>query len=197
MKNCNDYEIELSALLDGESSPAMALRLVDHVASCSGCSEFVRGLRSTQSLIDSLQLESESVPGEEAVGTIVPRQKRFLGLRPQWAIGLAALLIVSVSIWFGTDVGTPNSLTNDIRDGELNIRLEEHKGRMSDERFFALVSELLQADRRYQNEMYVVLDEIRIGGESGESRRSDDTRDAGESDDLDLTSFSPQTAAME
>ena len=197
MKNCNDYEIELSALLDGESSPAMALRLVDHVASCSGCSEFVRGLRSTQSLIDSLQLESESVPGEEAVGTIVPRQKHFLGLRPQWAIGLAALLIVSVSIWFGTDVGTPNSLTNDIRDGELNIRLEEHKGRMSDERFFALVSELLQADRRYQNEMYVVLDEIRIGGESGESRRSDDTRDAGESDDLDLTSFSPQTAAME
>ena len=198
MRHCSDYEIELSALIDGESNPAMALKLVEHVASCSSCSTFVRELRSTQAFVDSLQVMPDSEPEPVATVPIEGQHQRVLWMRPQWAVGLAALLIVTVSLCFGTNIGAPGGLTNDMRDGELVIRLEENKGRMSEERFVALVSELLQADRRYQNEMYVVLDEITHNRSSGESRSFDNSRGTEESDDSEWSSsFSPLTAAME
>jgi len=198
MRNCCDYEIELSALFDGESNQAMALKLVEHVAACSSCSSFVRDLSGTQAIIDSLLVDNQPEAGAATTPTLEKKRLRVLGLRPQWAIGIAAALILTVSIWFGTAVGTPFGLTNDMRDGELVIHLEEDKGRMSDERFVALVSELLRADRRYQDEMYVVLDEItqtRSSGESRSVRRSDRT---GENHNSEHTepSLLP-TAAME
>lgn len=181
MTRCSDYEVELSALMDGESDPAMALRLVEHVASCQSCSRFVRELRSTQTLVDGLEFVVESAHEAAEIVPIERKRMRVLGLRPQWAIGLAALLVLIVSVWFGADPATPTSLSNDLRDGELVIRLEEDKGRMSDERFVALVSELLRADRRYQNEMYTVLDEIARDRESGKSRSSNRTTEYAES----------------
>jgi len=198
MKDCCDYEIELSALFDGESNQAVALKLVEHVAACSSCSSFVRDLRGTQAIIDSLPVDKQTEAVAGTTQSLEKRRLKVLGLRPQWAIGIAAALILTVSIWFGTGVGKPFGLTNDIRDGELVIRLEEDKGRMSDERFVALVSELLRADRRYQDEMYVVLDEItqtRSSGESRSVRRSDRT---GENHNSEHTEPSlPPTAAME
>jgi len=35
--NCNGYEREISALFDGESDPARALELLQHVAACPSC----------------------------------------------------------------------------------------------------------------------------------------------------------------
>jgi hypothetical protein len=186
MRNCSDYEIELSALLDGESNPSMAVQLVEHVATCESCSSFVRELSSTQAIIEGLHVDTQPETGPAAVQSIETKRRRVLGLSPQWAIGMAAALLLTVSIWFGAGVGTQTGFTNDIRDGELVIRLEEDKGRMSEERFVAMVSELLRADRRYQNEMYVVLDEITQSRSSGESR----SPASGESS-------SPLTAAME
>jgi hypothetical protein len=196
MTHCNDYEIELSALLDGESSPAMALKLVEHVASCSACSTFVCELRNTQAFVDGLQVVPDSEPEPKAPLPIERKSTRILRLRPQWAIGLAALLILTVSFWFGTDTGVPSGFTNDLRDGELVIRLEEDKGRMSNERFVALVSELLRADRRYQNEMYMVLDEITQNGVSGESRISTGAAESGEYDESEWNTPSPSTASL-
>lgn len=198
MNRCNDYEIELSALIDGESDPAMALELVAHVAECAACSSFVRELRATQDLVDKLQTARSDEQGSVDVVPISTRQKKSWGFRPQWAVGIAALLVITVSLWFGSDVGAGVGLTNDLRDGELVIRLEENKGRMSDERFVALVSELLQADRRYQNEMYVVLDEIANHRSSGESRFSENSSGNEEFDYYDRSeSSSPLNAAKE
>ena len=194
MNRCSDYEIELSALVDGESDPATALKLIEHVAACSSCSAFVRELRSTQDIVDSLQLAPEPDPEPVDVLPIELRRRRVFGLRPQWAIGIAAMLIVTVGVWLGSGVSAPLGFTNDLRDGELVIRLEEDKGRMSDERFVALVSELLRADRRYQNEMFLVLNELSNNGASGESR----SNRSGEHDrDESTESYSPLTAAME
>ena len=197
MNRCSDYQIEISALVDGESDPAMALKLVEHIAECSDCSTFVRELRATQKLIDAIPTipETDSHAGE--VVALKTRRPRVLGLKPQWALGIAALLVITVSVLFSNGVGTTAGLTNDIRDGELVIRLEENKGRMSEERFVAMVSELLRADRRFQNEMYVVLDEITQNRESGESRSTDvsiGTSDYGDSEWVE--SSSSQNAAM-
>jgi hypothetical protein len=197
MNRCSDYEIEISALLDGESDPAMALTLVEHIAECAACSTFVRELRATQKMIDSVPTipDTESHAGE--VVALATRKTRVLGLKPQWALGIAALLLITVSVLFSNGVGTTARLTNDIRDGELVIRLEENKGRMSEERFVAMVSELLRADRRFQNEMYVVLDEITQNRESGESRSADVSIGTSEYGDSEwVESSSSQNAAM-
>lgn len=196
MTFCDDYEIELSALLDGESNAAMALKLVEHVASCSACSTFVRELRSTQACVDSLRMVPESELESKATLPVDRKSTRMLRLRPQWAIGLAALLIITVSFWFGTDIGVPSGFTNDLRDGELVIRLGEDKGRMSNERFVALVSELLRADRRYQNEMYMVLDEITQNSMSDEARISRGVYESEEYDESEWNTPSPSTASL-
>jgi hypothetical protein len=198
MRQCSDFEIELSALFDGESDPAMALRLVEHVARCPSCSSFVRDLRSTQDMVD--RLNAGAAPQPEAVVVAHSEQQRryAFGLRPQWALGLAAALVLTVSVWFGSNAVSPASLTNEASHGELVIRLGENKGQMSDERFVALVSELLRADRRYQDQMYLVLDEISHNGASDESRLSDDTHGRGEHRRPERSeSDTPLTAAME
>jgi anti-sigma factor RsiW len=197
MTRCSDYEIEISALTDGESDPAMALKLLTHVAECSACSEFVRELRMTQELVDSIPEVPEDESQSAEIVSIPRRRPSVLGLKPQWVLGLAALLVVTVGVWFNTGIATSANLTNDLRDGELVIRLEEDKGRMSEERFVAMVSELLRADRRFQNEMYVVLDEITQNRESGEHRSVDASNGTGEEEDSEwLEPSSPSTAAM-
>jgi hypothetical protein len=100
-------------------------------------------------------------------------------------------------VFLNPGTGNVGAISNDLRDGEIVIRLEEDKGRMSDERFVAIVSELLRADRRYQNQMYAVLDEVTQNLASGESGSLDDESWSGESDyDIGESSASP-TAAME
>jgi len=129
---------------------------------------------------------------------IEARRKRAWALRPQWAVGLAALVVLTLGVWFGAGSSPALGSTNDLRDGEIFIRLEEDKGRMSEERFVALVSEILRADRRYQQEMYVVLDEITQRRPSGESRNSDTPAGAEEGRDTRWReSSSPFSAAME
>jgi len=171
MKQCSDYEIELSALYDGESDPAMALRLVEHLVNCKECSAFVRELGTTQRMIDENLAGDHVSPEKQAPVAAIESKRRpgFFTSRPQWAVGLAAILVLTVATWFGVSTNSSSGLTNDLRDGELVIRLEEDKGRMSDERFVALVSELLRADRRYQRQMYVVLDELTQTGDDGET----------------------------
>ena len=40
MKGCEYYEVEISALLDGESDPARAVEILDHVTRCPSCRQF-------------------------------------------------------------------------------------------------------------------------------------------------------------
>ena len=67
MKRCNEYEVELSAMLDGESDPATAVMLMDHISQCESCREFYRELRSFQSLVDDLSLEGDAESERRAV----------------------------------------------------------------------------------------------------------------------------------
>ena len=164
---CQDYEIELSALSDGESDPKMAMRLVEHVAECSECASFVKKLRSTQ---DAVELAFPELGSSFQIPKDNKPSSRFgVSKVPKWAWGLAAGWLVAAGLWFSY-ADTPESrAAADMRDGEMVIRLEEDKGLMTDERFVALMTELLRADRRYQSQMLDVLDELHNDHESGES----------------------------
>jgi hypothetical protein len=188
MRTCNDYEIELSALLDGECDPAGVIDLMDHVTTCSECSSFYLELRSFQETVDGAEL----MPSRDAdsVSSAEPERKAgFLsGWIPNWGLGVAAVAVVTVvaaGLWFGgafnSNSGdtTPVEMTGsadvnpdgiaagepsdeEVKDAAENvmITLGENSGQMDEERFIELVTEILRADRRYQEEMYVVLDQV-------------------------------------
>jgi len=205
MRTCNDYEIELSALLDGECDPAGVIDLMDHVTTCSECSSFYMELRSFQETVDGAELapsrDADSVssaePGRKAgffglirSGGLMPRG----GWTSDWGLGMAAVAVVTVvaaGLWFGgafnsntsntsnTSGTTPVEMTGnaggnpdgraqdepsseEVKEAAENvmITLGENARQMDEERFIELVTEILRADRRYQEEMYVVLDQI-------------------------------------
>ena len=66
MKRCEEYEVELSAMLDGESDPATAVEMMDHICQCSSCRDFYKELRSFQSLVDGLSPAPAELPVPES-----------------------------------------------------------------------------------------------------------------------------------
>ena len=48
MKSCEEYEIELSSLLDRELPPAAAAEALEHALTCAGCNHFYRAARRLQ-----------------------------------------------------------------------------------------------------------------------------------------------------
>ncbi len=183
---CQDYEIELSALFDGESEPRTALELVDHVAECSSCASFVKELRAVQNTIEGAFPTADDT---HQPPIDIP-QKTVLTRVPKWTWGLAAGWLVAVGMWFSSFDSSERRTVADMRDGEMVIRLEEDKGLMTDERFVTLMSELLRADRRYQSQMLDVLDELHNDDESGETRQITTMSDASNSDKRE---WSPQS----
>ncbi len=156
MTQCSDYEVELSAIFDGESDPATALELLEHVASCPSCAAFARDLRTMQANIDLVYV----APGPEPIA-VLPLERRRRPIRvTRWAWGLAAAAVVAVGLSYGVKAALPGGVTGAERDRQVVIRLEENRGAMSDERFIAIVTELLRADRKYQYQMYAVLEAL-------------------------------------
>jgi len=151
--------MEISALFDGESDPATALELLEHVASCPACAAFARDLRTMQANIDQVYMVPE-VPEPEPVA-VLPLERPRRSIRvTRWAWGLAAAMVVAVGLSYGITAALPSGVTGAQRDREVVIRLEENRGAMTDERFITLVTELLRADRKYQYQMYAVLDAL-------------------------------------
>ena len=168
MKSCEEYEIELSSLLDRELSPAAAAEALEHALACADCNHFYRAARRLQEAAvptaaaadDEAQLEPERA--EE-----LWRQVRAAGA-PRWSsaagwlrpLRAAALIVLGVGggYWlasFGSGgtmalpIQPPTAGTN-VAVGTIAPAMDEH-------RFVALAAELLGADVRYQRAMLQVL----------------------------------------
>jgi len=156
MSACEQYEIEISALLDGESSPAKVIELLDHLVQCPACQEFYQDLRSFQTTVDELP-DLAVIPTRP---TLRQRLRSRAGVVPQWAWGLAAVFLFMVGVVGVTTI----SITDepDLANSTIpaTITLEEHRGQMNDGRFLEIVTELLQAGRQYHNEMAEILKQI-------------------------------------
>lgn len=178
MTECRDYELEISALLDGESDPSTAMELLEHVGTCRACGTFVRDLRSAQSKIDRVY----GVAGPELTEGSPPRRERRIGHMPRWAWAMAATIVVAVGGYVAIEADYSNHSANTLGDGEIVVRLEEDRGAMSEDRFIELTTELLRADRIYRDEMYSVLDAVRSGESSNERSMTEGTNESGEAE---------------
>jgi hypothetical protein len=172
MSVCERYRIEMSALLDGEADPAAALAILDHAAACAGCRAFWREMRRGQALLDRLAPAAEPAAADPQPA-VAPRGRRGFRTRtPQWAWGLAALLILAVGLGAVGLMDRPWRDRTPLEGELLTVRLEEDPGGMDELRFVEMTTELLRADRRYHEKMYEVLDRVRELESSDESPRT-------------------------
>ncbi len=169
MKRCKEIEIELSAMLDGESDPATAVALMDHISQCGSCREFYTELRSFQSLVDDIspvvQTRTAAQPDRRRWSWLIPT--------PGWAWGAAAAVAIAIGSY---SIGVLQVSGGD-DDGRFTIDRTEGSSSIDDERFVELASEILGSDRQYQQQMYQILGEIETNEGSGEAPASDEFDD--------------------
>jgi predicted anti-sigma-YlaC factor YlaD len=169
MSGCENYELYISALLDGESSREDVLSVLDHLPGCASCRAFYVSAREIQHVIDARPTDVAVIESLEIAAAPLPaapaprRQAQVLRLTavPRWTWAAAAALLLALAFWLydgpaGLDAGgEPGRSTSTI-----DITLEAHKGQMSEAEFVALTVQLLQADRAYQRQMLQLLNDI-------------------------------------
>lgn len=161
MNACERHQMEISALLDGESTPAAAIRVLDHLTACPSCRSFYGEVRGFHDLVSDLRDAWDAGDAGDAGNAGAARRPRSRLLRwtaaaPRWTWGLAAVLALAVGWWgvarFGPPVGPAGAGT-----APVTIELGGDAGRMDDARFVEMTRELLQADRRYHRMMLGLL----------------------------------------
>jgi predicted anti-sigma-YlaC factor YlaD len=79
MKNmtCQELVELVSAFLDGELDPTTERRLVDHVAICDGCGNYIDQFRQTISTLAELPDEAQGVLSPERRGTLLAEFRKL------------------------------------------------------------------------------------------------------------------------
>ncbi len=179
MNACEHHELEISALLDGESTPAGAIAVLDHVTRCPSCRLFYREARTFQECIGGLSapLSAGTAPPVATPGSGKPpapgrgRGRRPIRSVPRWSWPLAAALVIALGWWIsGELVGrrAPSAAAS----APMTIQLGSDPEAMSDARFLELTRELLQADQGYRRMMLGLLSALDRGeDETAETSR--------------------------
>ncbi len=157
MSNCENHQIEISALLDGECSSDELLPLIDHLSLCADCRQLYQEMRLFQNNLDATPL-----PESEAIAVPEKDKAKSMLRFPRaayWATPLAATIALVIGL---TQFDLPNVNVTRIdsvrEDSVISIELEKNKGEMTDDRFVDLAVELLSSDQKYQQTMADVLE---------------------------------------
>lgn len=171
---CEAHEAELSALLDGEVDRERLLPTLDHLVRCPACRSFYRRSRALDGTLALLREGEAEEPSPDAPWEGIRRRAGLSPPRrrpPAWAWPLAAGLLLAVGLAWAA--GTLSGPSIPPPDEVLEVRVESERGRMSEERFLELTTELLRADRRYHLALEQVLAEVNrrtFGGEGSVER---------------------------
>lgn len=116
---CDELKVELSAWIDGELSADGRARVAEHLRTCRECSEHVRRLQDTSSLVRALPAPSAPASITEAAMRHVSAMTRQ-GASPRphrrfsfaWAVPAlsAGLVGLAAAIAFGVFVGRPEQV---------------------------------------------------------------------------------------
>jgi hypothetical protein len=209
------WEIEISALLDGELEPERVLPLLDALARDAGLRRFYQRARSLDAALLAGNLGPEAAPasprlwdriraGMEAGtsspawwkggwrgGTGLPRMVRV----PAWTLGAAAAVFVVLLAWRAApDLSTrlrigPGAAAES--GGLIEVGLGSRPEAMNDRRFVELTAQLLEADPRYRRKMLQVMEEVRDAGFIAEGSNESGRRTEGEGPSGRTTSETP------
>ncbi len=186
MNECERFEIELSATVDGAGDPVASLELLDHLVLCGACREFYRQARTIDALAGAAA--PPAAPDEDSWERIAteaglePHRRRGGSRVVALTLRLAAVLVAGIGLWAVGALRLPPSLA--VRDG-MEVRVGEDRGRMSDAQFVEIAVTVLKADRKYRDKMVEILTAVDRSRPAGEDRRDRTLRavaDDGETD---------------
>ncbi|MBS1262131.1 MAG: hypothetical protein MAG453_01470 [Calditrichaeota bacterium] len=176
-------EENLSAIMDGELRGEPLLESIDALVEDASLREFWRNARSLQKALNRRAEAGADTPPEalwerveRRTGT---RRAKVISLKrwsPQvWAAAASIVLVFSLAL-AGLLRGTlpPEAAAR-------TVELGSREGRMSEQRFVQITSELLMADSRYHRKMLEVMETVNreVYGAGGETR-AEETRAASE-----------------
>ena len=163
MKNCEHYEILLSSWLDDQLDRAGQVELLDHVVRCDSCREFYLDARGLDGLVAAVRTPAGAERPSLEVWKLIKRDARrseettMWQRLPLWARQAAAVFVVAIGLgvlmWNAPFTVAPPP-------GDVEIRLGEDAGNMTEDRFIELTREVLRADRRYHLALYQVMDQV-------------------------------------
>jgi hypothetical protein len=145
------WQVSLSAALDGELDASETQELLDAMAASPECRNQWQQIRAFDR-----NLETMRRPASGRLRSPSPVSRRPLA----WLVPIAAVLaLLGVGLLRPERAPIPD--LQDPTAESLTVRLEGHRGQMTDLRFVQLVVEVLEADQRYQDKMRQVLEEVR------------------------------------
>lgn len=153
MNSCEQVEVELSALMDGELESEAIPRALEHLRECNACELYFQQLMK-------LDRASHLLRRDESKRETTTQR---VGVRPLRGVLRNAWIAAAVLVAFLGGMMLPTSdLAADVpnRDEVLELSLGEDAGKMADARFVSLTVELLRADPRYHVAMYQVLQDV-------------------------------------
>ena len=174
MKSCEEYEIELSSLLDRELPPAAAAEALEHALTCAGCNHFYRAARRLQGLTAAVDTPDDAQL-DPARAEELWRRVEAAGAPPVRDLGwrrplrAAALIVLGLGggYWLaGRAAGPAPTPPAQVPTAATNVAASHPApatpgapaaAAMDEHRFVALAGELLAADVRYQRAMLEVL----------------------------------------
>ncbi len=169
MKSCEEYQIYISAMLDGELKGDELTRTVSHLSVCRECMSTLKAFQALQAKVDE-QKTTPALPGnlwsriEQSSGR--PEKPRVLPLMSRTAsiIAIAAGIILFFALGY---ILRKPMMPSIAVDRETPIVMASDAGSMSEERFLQLTRELLSADPKYHRRMYFILHTLTAGSYEG------------------------------
>ena len=166
MSNCEEYQLNLSAMLDGELKGEALSRTVKHLAVCSDCLKVFNAFQSLQARVEAeaaapplpphlwLRIEAQGRRKEK------PKVLSFFQSHAVKYISAAAALFIFFAL--GYYLRKP-ALPSAKMDLNAPVVLAGNPGRMSEERFLEITRELLSAEPKYHRKMYLILHSLGAG----------------------------------
>jgi hypothetical protein len=162
MPKCEDYQINLSAMIDGELKGAELTETIRHLKQCETC---MRVFEAFQALQQRLDHDGDLIPVPVRVWDKIVAETKTgkkavsVHFKPVlWkAIGVAAVLVISFLLGYHSrHTILPVMESND------PIVLASNKGDMSEQEFLSLTRELLSANPVYHQKMYLILHTLQM-----------------------------------
>lgn len=157
MKNCEEYQMNISAMLDGELGGEDLRSMIQHVAQCPECLAVLGVFQSLQDKVDAEAAPppvprdtwrkiSEKMASKPRAASIPlrPRVFKVLGIAAAFALVFGMGYFLRSPVIPGIDRDAPIVLAGD-------------RGHMSEAQFLSLTRSLLSADPEYHRRMYLIL----------------------------------------
>lgn len=152
MTRCEQMEVLISALLDGEAGAAEQREALDHLLECPACRRFYQEASALQGRLDLLP--------PDALPLAAPtRLRRFAGAR-HWLQAAALVAALALGLALGTRIGDPPSLALPAEGRSFAVALGSDRDALDDREFLALTLRLLRADPRYHRELAAILAQL-------------------------------------